>query len=86
MRIDLASLDQQSSLPSKFGVTRKVVRGSDHGRAKLNEVAVQKIKDMSNELGTPVKTLAGVFGVAPSTIYAILSGDRWSHTWDYSKD
>lgn len=86
MRIDLACLDEQSSLPSKFGVTRKVVRGSDHGRAKLNEVAVQKMKDMSNELGTPVKVLAGVFGVAPSTVYAILSGDRWRHTWECSKD
>ena len=86
MRIDLACLDKQSSLPSKFGVTRKVVRGSNHGRAKLNEFTVQYIRDMSNELGTPVKTLACIFGVAPSTIYAILSGDRWGHTWECSKD
>tara|TARA_E500000081_G_C6003974_1_gene292532 strand:+ start:349 stop:609 length:261 start_codon:yes stop_codon:yes gene_type:complete len=86
MRIDLASLDKCPDRPSPFGPTRKVVRGSDHGRAKLNEVAVQKMRDMSDELGTPVKVLAGVFGVAPSTVYAILSGDRWSHTWECSKD
>lgn len=69
MRIDLASLDKCPDRPSRFGPTRKVVRGSDHGRAKLNEVAVQKIRDMSNELGTPVKTLAGVLALhrLPST-------------------
>jgi len=77
MRIDLASLDKCPDRPSPFGPTRKVVRGSDHGRAKLNEVAVQKMRDMSDELGTPVKVLAGVFGISTSHVYAILAGDKW---------
>ena len=79
MRIDLACLDEQSSLPSKFGVTRKVVRGSDHGRAKLDEFTVQYIKDMAEKLGTTPKVLSVLFSVDQSTIYAILSGERWAH-------
>ena len=81
MRIDLSGLDERPSRPSPFGPTRKVVRGSDHGRAKLSEVAVRKMIDMSHccKGGTSVQVLAGVFGVAPSTVYAILSGDRWGH-------
>jgi|MDSV01.2.fsa_nt_gb hypothetical protein len=79
MRIDLASLDKCPDRPSPFGPTRKVVRGSDHGRAKLNEVTVQYIRDMAEKLGTSPKVLSVLFSVDQSTVYAILSGERWAH-------
>ena len=72
MRIDfLSGLDQ---LP-----TQRKARGSAHGRAKLNEVAVRKIRDMAFNCkgGTSVKVLAGVFGISTSHVYAILAGDKW---------
>lgn len=72
MRIDfLLGLDQ---LPSQ-----RKARGSTHGRAKLNEVAVRKIRDMAFNCkgGTSVKVLAGVFGISTSHVYAILAGDKW---------
>jgi hypothetical protein len=72
MRIDfLSGLDQ---LP-----TQRKARGSAHGRAKLNKVAVQKIRDMAFNCkgGTSVKVLAGVFGISTSHVYAILAGDKW---------
>lgn len=72
MRIDfLSGLDQ---LP-----TQRKARGSAHGKAKLNEVAVRKIRDMAFNCkgGTSVKVLAGVFGISTSHVYAILAGDKW---------
>ena len=72
MRIEfLSGLDQ---LPRQ-----RKARGSSHGRAKLNEVAVRKIRDMAFNCkgGTSVKVLAGVFGISTSHVYAILAGDKW---------
>lgn len=72
MRIDF--LASPEKLPSQHKA-----RGSAHGRAKLNEVAVRKIRDMAFNCkgGTSVKVLAGVFGISTSHVYAILAGDKW---------
>jgi DNA invertase Pin-like site-specific DNA recombinase len=71
MRIDFLSGLQ---LPSQ-----RKARGSAHGKAKLNEVAVRKIRSMALNCkgGTSAKVLANVFGVSTSHVYAILAGDKW---------
>ena len=47
---------------------------------RLSERAVRAIR--ANRNGWSVKQRAWVYGVAPSTIYGILSGEQWGHVGD----
>lgn len=54
-------------------------RGECHGRSKLNEEKVKKIRQLWNAGGIRHQDLAEMFGVVDSTIAAVLSGKNWSH-------
>ena len=51
-------------------------RGEQHGRSKLKEWQVNLMLDMF-DWGYEPKYLSVMFGVALSTVYAILNGERW---------
>jgi hypothetical protein len=70
MRISFLS-DPQESQAVK-------ARGESHGRSKLKEWQVILMLDMF-EWGYEPKYLATVFRIGLSTVYAIISGDRWKH-------
>lgn len=55
-----------------------VQRGSEHHQAKLDEVAVARIK-LALEGGVSGRHLASLHGVTPSRISEIRNGKAWSH-------
>ena len=55
-------------------------RGEQHGRSKLKEWQVNLMLDMF-DWGYEPKYLSVMFGVALSTVYAILNGERWKHVY-----
>jgi hypothetical protein len=70
MRISFLSGPQESQAVK--------ARGETHGRSKLKEWQVNLMLDMF-EWGYEPKYLAVVFSIALSTVYSIISGDRWKH-------
>lgn len=53
--------------------------GSHHGRAKLTEVKVEKIKQLFQLGRYQQKEIAALFGVSRSTINYIVRGKTWVH-------
>lgn len=56
----------------------RIVKGSNHPRARLNEEEVEEIK-LKLILSYPQKEIAKQFGVSPSCIHRISIGRNWSH-------
>lgn len=56
-------------------------RGEDHGRAKLTEAQVRKIRAWPKSYGYR-KMLAGLFGVSTSTIDDVRTGRSWTHLYE----
>lgn len=55
-----------------------LARGEAHGMAKLNDAAVQEIRSRSSQ-GTSAYRLAREFGVAKTTITAVIRRKTWRH-------
>lgn len=72
-----------SSILRKHGLARgrtttfgnKVRRGAAHGRAKITDADVPKIRNDTR----PRSVIAAEYGVAPATIYAIQNRTNWKH-------
>lgn len=59
-----------------------ILRGEQHGHAKLTTQDVINIKRWLNNNVYDVKQLAAMFNVSLTQIYRINNGDRWSHIVD----
>lgn len=57
---------------------RVPVRGSRHGRSKLNETQIARIRRLGRSL--PQVEVAQQFGVSRALVGLILQGKRWAHT------
>ena len=55
-----------------------VLKGEKHGRSKLTETDIHKIRELRST-GVLQKEIAALFGVAESLISYILSGKYWAH-------
>ncbi len=53
-------------------------RGSSHGRSKLTEEDVYKIREMAQNKLTDVD-ISGIFKVSPATVYYIRTRKTWKH-------
>ena len=60
-----------------LGVQR--AKGSRNSQAKLTEDAVRKIRAAYRAGGTTKAALAQTFGVSPTTVGRVVSGERWKH-------
>lgn len=76
---DMRQKDRRKGIaPSRLGD----MRGSNNGRAKLNEVAVRQIRAeyiATREDGVTTYDLAKKYGVSPSSMQALIRGDTWRH-------
>lgn len=59
-----------------------VRRGEAHGGAKLTEAQVSEIRRLWATKSYKRNELAAMFGVSRQTIWAILSGRHWSHSFE----
>lgn len=53
-------------------------RGENQGHARLTTTKVRAIREMS-KLGRTQREIAAIFGVAQTTVQAVLSGRSWAH-------
>lgn len=62
-------------------VTRKqnVLRGEDKCQSKLTKQKVKAILALASIEGFSLRTIGGMFGVAPQTVHRIIQGKSWSH-------
>jgi len=51
-------------------------RGEDNGRAKLTRLEVEEMRRRSSD-GATLRRLASMFGVSPSRVHRIVTGDAW---------
>lgn len=57
----------------------KMVRGEQHGQAKLTAGAVREMRRRYADGDVTQKALAAAFGVHPGTVYDIVRGRIWRH-------
>ena len=62
----------------QLGRTRGTQRGSQHGRAKLQEGDIRAIRRLSAE-GQSGRELARAYAISPSTVCRILKRRIWTH-------
>jgi len=55
-----------------------LARGASHPNAKLNDEAVQRIREMRNA-GLGYAQIGQAFGVKKSAVWAIVNGRAWKH-------
>ncbi len=53
--------------------------GSRHGRAKLREIDIVKIRELRTKQRLTLQAIADAFGVSSSLIARIAQGTLWSH-------
>lgn len=54
-------------------------RGEKHGRARLNEQDVKRIRELAADRKRTQKSLAQEYGVHRTTITYVVSGKNWAH-------
>lgn len=54
-------------------------KGSNNGRAKLDEEKVAALREMQKTQGATYKELGKYFGVSVATVGRVLSGKNWGH-------
>lgn len=56
----------------------RIPRGETQGNSKLTDASVRRIREL-NKSGSSAREVARSLGVAPCTVYRVLSGERWGH-------
>ncbi len=57
----------------------KLVRGEDHGNARLSEKDVLDIRRIHKDKQITFKNTADLFGISPTYVGQIVSGKNWKH-------